>query len=149
MPRLYNAAFSWPRRANAGACIADAAVPFGEFIPLQRGSRFLRARGRLATFAAGDDVTMLPIGRHRRAPAICYEVIFPSVCARGASRRQRAAHDESPTTRGTDDVGAVPALRAGVDARHRAGRYLVARGQYRYQWRRGSVRAGVGEVGYL
>jgi apolipoprotein N-acyltransferase len=53
-------------------------VPFGEFIPLQQWISFLSPLvGGLATFAAGDSVTMLPISGHKASTAICYEVIFP------------------------------------------------------------------------
>ena len=78
-PHLYNAAFLvTPDRLTAAVYRKMQLVPFGEFIPLQRWISFLSPLvGGLATFAAGDTVTMLPVGGHKASTAICYEVIFP------------------------------------------------------------------------
>jgi len=88
MPRLYNAAFLVAPDGATGAVYRKMQlVPFGEFIPLQRWISFLSPLvGGLATFAAGDTVTMLPIGGHKASTAICYEVIFPSLAREAVDR---------------------------------------------------------------
>jgi apolipoprotein N-acyltransferase len=77
--QLYNAAFLVsPDRRTAAVYRKMQLVPFGEFIPLQRWISFLSPLvGGLATFAAGESVTMLPVDGHKVSTAICYEVIFP------------------------------------------------------------------------
>jgi len=79
VPHLYNAAFLVaPDKRTAAVYRKMQLVPFGEFIPLQHWISFLSPLvGGLATFAAGESVTMLPIGAHKASTAICYEVIFP------------------------------------------------------------------------
>ena len=79
MPHLYNAAFVvTPDRRTAAVYRKIQLVPFGEFIPLQQWVSFVAPLvGGLATFAAGDEVVMLPVAGHRASTAICYEVIFP------------------------------------------------------------------------
>jgi apolipoprotein N-acyltransferase len=79
VPHLYNAAFLVaPDKSTAAVYRKMQLVPFGEFIPLQQWISFLSPLvGGLATFAAGESVTMLPIGAHKASTAICYEVIFP------------------------------------------------------------------------
>jgi len=78
-PHLYNAAFVvTPDRRTAAVYRKMQLVPFGEFIPLQRWISFLSPLvGGFATFAAGDEVVILPVAGHRASTAICYEVIFP------------------------------------------------------------------------
>ena len=134
-PHLYNAAFLvTPDRRTAAVYRKMQLVPFGEFIPLQHWISFLSPLvGGLATFAAGESVTMLPIGGHMASTAICYEVIFPPL-----AREAVASGSELLTTITNDawygtHVGTLPALRAGVDARHRAGALPGARGQHRHQ----------------
>jgi apolipoprotein N-acyltransferase len=62
-------------------------VPFGEFIPLQHWISFLSPLvGGLATFAAGESVTMLPVAGHQVSTAICYEVIFPRLAREAVDR---------------------------------------------------------------
>jgi apolipoprotein N-acyltransferase len=125
-------------------------VPFGEFIPLQHWISFLSPLvGGLATFAAGDSVTMLPIGGHKASTAICYEVIFPHLRAQAVDRGSELLTTITNDAWYGHDVGALSALRAGVDASHRAGPLSGPRGQHRHQRRRGPVRARGGEVGYL
>jgi apolipoprotein N-acyltransferase len=125
-------------------------VPFGEFIPLQHWISFLSPLvGGLATFAAGESVTMLPVAGHQVSTAICYEVIFPRLAREAGRSRQRAAHHHHQRRLVRHHLGAVSALRAGVDARHRAGALPRARRQHRHQRRGGPVWAGGGEVGYL
>jgi apolipoprotein N-acyltransferase len=87
-PRLYNAAFLiTPDRRTAAVYRKMRLVPFGEFIPLQQWISFLSPLvGGLATFAAGDDVVLLPVGSHKVSTAICYEVIFPSLAQRAVEK---------------------------------------------------------------
>ena len=87
-PHLYNAAFLvTPDRRTAAVYRKMQLVPFGEFIPLQRWISFLSPLvGGLATFAAGESVTMLPIGDHKASTAICYEVIFPHLAREAVER---------------------------------------------------------------
>ncbi len=88
MPRLYNAAFLvGPDRQTAAVYRKMQLVPFGEFIPLQRWISFLSPLvGNLGTFAAGDDVVLLPVGTHKVSTAICYEVIFPGLARRAVEK---------------------------------------------------------------
>jgi apolipoprotein N-acyltransferase len=87
-PHLYNAAFLvTPDRRTAAVYRKMQLVPFGEFIPLQHWISFLSPLvGGLATFAAGESVTMLPIGDHKASTAICYEVIFPHLAREAVER---------------------------------------------------------------
>jgi apolipoprotein N-acyltransferase len=87
-PHLYNAAFLIaPDGTTAAVYRKMQLVPFGEFIPLQHWISFLSPLvGGLATFAAGDTVTMLPIGEHKASTAICYEVIFPHLAREAVER---------------------------------------------------------------
>jgi apolipoprotein N-acyltransferase len=88
MPRLYNAAFLvGPDRQTAAVYRKMQLVPFGEFIPLQRWISFLSPLvGDLGTFAAGEDVVLLPVGTHNVSTAICYEVIFPGLARRAVEK---------------------------------------------------------------
>jgi apolipoprotein N-acyltransferase len=87
-PHLYNAAFLIAPDGSTGAVYRKMQlVPFGEFIPLQHWISFLSPLvGGLATFAAGESVTMLPVGGHRVSTAICYEVIFPRLAREAVDR---------------------------------------------------------------
>jgi apolipoprotein N-acyltransferase len=87
-PHLYNAAFQIaPDGATAAVYRKMQLVPFGEFIPLQHWISFVSPLvGGLATFEAGDSVTMLPIGAHTASTAICYEVIFPHLAREAVAR---------------------------------------------------------------
>ena len=67
----------------------------------------------------GDDAVLLPVGGHLISTAICYEVVYPDLV-----RQFVAGGSELLTTITNDawfgrDVGAVPAFRAGLDARDR------------------------------
>jgi apolipoprotein N-acyltransferase len=88
VPHLYNSAFLIAPDGSTGAVYRKMQlVPFGEFIPLQHWISFLSPLvGGLATFAAGDSVTMLPIGGHKASTAICYEVIFPHLAREAVDR---------------------------------------------------------------
>ena len=87
-PHLYNAAFLIAPDGSTGAVYRKMQlVPFGEFIPLQHWISFLSPLvGGLATFAAGESVTMLPVAGHRVSTAICYEVIFPRLAREAVDR---------------------------------------------------------------
>lgn len=62
-------------------------VPFGEFIPMSNWLSFfpplVETIGGFAPFAAGTSVVMLPIEGHVVSTAICYEVVYPELIARG------------------------------------------------------------------
>jgi apolipoprotein N-acyltransferase len=85
---LYNAAFLIAPDGSTGAVYRKMQlVPFGEFIPLQHWISFLSPLvGGLATFAAGESVTMLPVAGHQVSTAICYEVIFPRLAREAVDR---------------------------------------------------------------
>jgi len=87
-PHLYNAAFLIGPDGSTGAVYRKMQlVPFGEFIPLQHWISFLSPLvGGLATFAAGESVTMLPVAGHQVSTAICYEVIFPRLAREAVDR---------------------------------------------------------------
>ena len=87
-PHLYNAAFLIAPDGRTGAVYRKMQlVPFGEFIPLQHWISFLSPLvGGLATFAAGESVTMLPVAGHQVSTAICYEVIFPRLAREAVDR---------------------------------------------------------------
>jgi len=87
-PHLYNAAFLLAPDGTTGAVYRKMQlVPFGEFIPLQHWISFLSPLvGGLATFAAGESVTMLPVAGHQASTAICYEVIFPHLAREAVAR---------------------------------------------------------------
>ena len=87
-PHLYNAAFLLaPDCTTSAGYRTMQLVPFGEFIPLQHWISFLSPLvGGLATFAAGESVTMLPVAGHQASTAICYEVIFPHLAREAVAR---------------------------------------------------------------
>ena len=144
LARMYNAAFLVaPDGETAAVYRKIHLVPFGEFIPMQAvavlsSRRWWRAwrSSRPAT-----SMVMLPVGGHLISTAICYEVVYPSLIRAGGRRRQRAADDHHQRRVVRPLVGAVPALRAGVDARDRAGALPGARRQHRHQRRRRPLRA--------
>ena len=143
-PRYYNAAFLLGADGRTQAVYRKIQlVPFGEFFPFQRWLSFVSPLvERAAPFAAGASVVMLPVGTHRTSTAICYEVVYPAPGARGRAGRQRTADDHHQRRVVWRDVGAVSALRHGLDAGHRAGPLPGAGGQHRDQRHRRSVRPG-------
>ena len=63
-------------------------VPFGEYVPFQQLLFFVGPLVEaVSAFSAGTRVTMLPVEGHMVSTAICYEVTYPSLAARGGARR--------------------------------------------------------------
>jgi apolipoprotein N-acyltransferase len=83
--QLYNAAFLVTPGGETGAVYRKMhLVPFGEYIPFKNLLYFVSPLvERLADFAPGTSMTMLPVGAHQVNTAICYEVVYPSLI-RGA-----------------------------------------------------------------
>jgi apolipoprotein N-acyltransferase len=79
--RLYNAAFLvTPDGETGGVYRKIHLVPFGEYIPFKNLLYFVSPLvERLADFAPGTSMTMLPVGSHQVNTAICYEVVYPSL----------------------------------------------------------------------
>ena len=139
--RLYNAAFLvTPEGETAAVYRKIHLVPFGEYIPFKNLLYFVSPLvERLADFAPGTSMVMLPVGSHQVNTAICYEVVYPSLIRAGGPRRQRAVDDDHQRRVVRVLVRAVSALRDGVDARHRTGPVSRARRQHRHQRHRRSV----------
>jgi apolipoprotein N-acyltransferase len=79
--RLFNAAFLvTPDGETAAVYHKIKLVPFGEYIPFKRWLFFVSpVVERLAEFAPGASIVMLPAGAHLVSVAICYEVVYPSL----------------------------------------------------------------------
>ncbi len=79
--RLYNAAFLITPEGETGAVYRKIhLVPFGEYIPFKNLLYFVSPLvERLADFAPGTSMVMLPVGAHQVNTAICYEVVYPSL----------------------------------------------------------------------
>ena len=79
--RLYNAAFLvTPTGETAAVYRKMHLVPFGEYIPGKRLLYFVSPLvERMAEFAPGASMVVLPVGEHRINTAICYEVVYPSL----------------------------------------------------------------------
>lgn len=79
--QLYNSAFLLTPDGEIGAVYRKMhLVPFGEYIPFKRWLYFVSPLvERLAEFAPGTSMVMLPVGSHRVNTAICYEVVYPSL----------------------------------------------------------------------
>ena len=79
--RLYNAAFLvTPDGETGGVYRKIHLVPFGEYIPFKNLLYFVSPLvERLADFAPGTSMVMLPVGSHQVNTAICYEVVYPSL----------------------------------------------------------------------
>ena len=118
-------------------------VPFGEYVPLQAAccSSPRRSSRRCRTSRPGDDAVLLPVRGHLRQHGDLLRDRVPGSRAAVRARRQRAADDDHQRRLVRPDVGAVPALRAGLDARDRGGAVPRALGQHRHQRHRRSVRA--------
>ena len=104
---------------------------------------------RLADFAPGTSMVMLPVGV---APGEYRDLLrgrVPVAHSRSGPRRQPAVDDDYQRRVVRVLVGAVSALRAGVDARDRAGTVSGARRQYGHQRYRRSIWARGAAVGYL
>ena len=79
--RLYNAAFLvTPTGETAAVYRKMHLVPFGEYIPGKQLLYFVSPLvERMAEFAPGASMVVLPVGEHRINTAICYEVVYPSL----------------------------------------------------------------------
>jgi apolipoprotein N-acyltransferase len=79
--RLFNAAFLiTPAGETAAVYRKMHLVPFGEYIPFKRWLFFVSPLvEKLAEFAPGRAMVMLPVGPHLINTAICYEVVYPSL----------------------------------------------------------------------
>ena len=87
------------RAAQAAVCLRGGADRSGS------------GRSRRARSAA-----LLPVAAHRISTAICYEIVYPALVRDVRRGRQRAVDDDHQRRVVRRDVGAVSALRAGVDA---------------------------------
>jgi apolipoprotein N-acyltransferase len=79
--RLYNAAFLVTATGETAAVYRKMhLVPFGEYIPGKQLLYFVSPLvERMAEFAPGASMVVLPVGEHKINTAICYEVVFPSL----------------------------------------------------------------------
>ena len=79
--RLYNAAFLvTPTGETAAVYRKMHLVPFGEYIPGKQLLYFVSPLvERMAEFAPGASMVVLPVGPHTINTAICYEVVYPSL----------------------------------------------------------------------
>lgn len=75
----YNAAFMVdPTGQTTGVYHKMQLVPFGEYIPMRDLLFFAQPLvERVADFAPGAEMSLLPVGEHALSVAICYEVVFP------------------------------------------------------------------------
>jgi len=83
--KSFNAAFMLRADGTTGAVYRKMhLVPWGEYVPLRDWLTFVgplvQAIGR--GFDAGDEMTLLPLGRHQISTAICYEIIYPDLVRR-------------------------------------------------------------------
>ena len=79
--KLYNAAFLVTPAGDTAAVYRKMhLVPFGEYIPGKQLLYFVSPLvERMAEFAPGASMVVLPVGEHRINTAICYEVVYPSL----------------------------------------------------------------------
>jgi apolipoprotein N-acyltransferase len=79
--RLYNAAFLvTPTGETAAVYRKMHLVPFGEYVPGKQLLYFVSPLvERMAEFAPGASMVVLPVGPHKINTAICYEVVYPSL----------------------------------------------------------------------
>ena len=132
-----------PDGAVAAAYRKIQLVPFGEYVPLRSLLFFVTPLVEgVGGFSAGDRVTMLPMAGHMASTAICYEVVYPELAREAVRQGAELLTTDHQRRVVRRVVGAVPALRAGLAARHRAGPLPGARGQHRHQRRRRSLRPG-------
>ena len=142
--RIYNAAFLVRPDGRTGAVYRKMQlVPFGEYVPAQRLLFFVGpiVEAVVATSCPAPRRCCCRWAIHRASTAICYEVIFAEPDAAVRRQRQRAADDDHQRRLVWHVVGAIPALGPGGDARDRGRPLSRARGEYRHQRLRRSVRA--------
>ena len=79
--RLFNAAFILNAEGETAAVYHKIhLVPFGEYIPFKQWLTFVSPLvDRLAEFAPGTSMVMLPVGSHLVNTAVCYEIVYPSL----------------------------------------------------------------------
>jgi apolipoprotein N-acyltransferase len=79
--RLHNSAFLvTPTGETAAVYRKIHLVPFGEYVPGKQLLYFVSPLvERMAEFAPGASMVVLPVGEHKINTAICYEVVFPSL----------------------------------------------------------------------
>ena len=149
--KYYNSAFLVRADGTTGGVYRKMhLVPFGEYVPLKRLLFFAAPLVEaVSDFSAGDDAGAAagrrPSGQHG-------DLLRGRLSGSGAAvrrRRQRAADDDHQRRVVRPDVGAVPAFRAGVDARDREGPLSGARRQHRHQRHRRSVRPRAGADRHL
>jgi apolipoprotein N-acyltransferase len=83
-PRYYNSAFVLDQTGATAAVYRKVfLVPFGEYVPFGALLTFVSPLVEaVSSFSPGQDVTMLPVGRHIVSTAICYEVVYPHLIRR-------------------------------------------------------------------
>ena len=93
--RYFNSAFLVRADGTTGGAYRKMhLVPFGEYVPAKQIFFFAAPLVEaVSDFSAGDEATLLPIGRHQVSTAICYEVVYPDLV-----RRFVAAGSELLTT---------------------------------------------------
>jgi len=82
--KYYNSAFLVRADGTTGGAYRKMhLVPFGEYVPAKQIFFFAAPLVEaVSDFSAGDDPTLLPIGRHNVSTAICYEVVYPDLVRR-------------------------------------------------------------------
>jgi len=93
--RYFNSAFLVRADGTTGGAYRKMhLVPFGEYVPAKHIFFFAAPLVEaVSDFSAGEETTLLPIGRHKVSTAICYEVVYPDLV-----RRFVAAGSELLTT---------------------------------------------------
>ena len=82
--RYFNSAFLVRADGTTGGAYRKMhLVPFGEYVPAKQIFFFAAPLVEaVSDFSAGDEPTLLPIGRHNVSTAICYEVVYPDLVRR-------------------------------------------------------------------
>jgi len=79
-PAFLNSAFLLTGRGITAKYDKIHLVPFGEYVPLSALIGFVRSWAEfISDFAAGERVTVFPLGTASFGTVICYEVIFPEL----------------------------------------------------------------------
>jgi apolipoprotein N-acyltransferase len=80
-PHYYNAAFLIDPGGMLVATYRKVhLVPFGEYVPFKRLLSFVGPLVESASdFSPGDEIVLLPVGRHVASTAICYEIVYPAL----------------------------------------------------------------------
>ena len=141
---FYNSAFLVrPDGTTGGVYRKMHLVPFGEYVPVKKLLFFAAPLVQaVSDFSAGEEADA---AAGRRSSGQHGDLLRGRLSGSGAPlrrRRQRAADDDHQRRLVRADVGAVSALRAGVDAGDRGRPLPGALRQHRHQRHRRSVRAG-------